>query len=179
MTNEPTTDWLVHPWALPRTKPRTIPNRPMLTRPTPTRSRRARAPWDSDSFHQARGARTAPTGTFNQKMYCHDHPVVTAPPTRGPIATAAPPMAPHSPNAMLRRWAGTAALRRVSDRGMIMAPPAPWMARAVTRKAMLGDSAAMAEAVVNRTMPRTKIRRRPNRSPTAAADSNSTAKVSV
>ncbi len=66
-----------------------------------------------------------PTGTFNQKMYCHDHPLVTAPPTRGPMATAAPPMAPQIPKAALRRWGGTAALSRVSDRGMIMAPPAP------------------------------------------------------
>ena len=88
-------------------------------------------------------------------------------------------MAPQIPSAALRRCGGTAALRRVSDKGMIMAPPAPWRARAVTSTAMLGAMAASAEAPVNRAMPRTKMRLRPNRSPTAAADISSTAKVSV
>ena len=44
---------------------------------------------------------------------------------------------------------------------------------------MLGARAATAEAAVNSAMPATKIRRRPNRSPIAAALSNSTAKVRV
>ncbi len=44
---------------------------------------------------------------------------------------------------------------------------------------MLGAMAAIADAAVNRAMPRTKMRLRPNRSPTAAADINRTAKVSV
>ena len=115
---------------------------PTLTRPTPTRSSRDRRPRDSDSFHQASGTSTRPTGTFSQKMYCHDHPVVTAPPTSGPMATAAPPMAPHIPRATLRRSGGTAALSSVSDNGMIMAPPAPWRARAATSTPMLGARAA-------------------------------------
>ena len=120
-----------------------------------------------------------PTGTFNQKMYCHDHPLVTAPPTSGPMATAAPPMAPQIPRAALRRSGVTAALSRVRDSGMIMAPPAPWRARAATSTPMLGARAAAADAAVNRAMPRTKMRRRPNRSPMAAADSSRTAKVRV
>ncbi len=62
---------------------------------------------------------------------------------------------------------------------MIIAPPAPWTARAATRIEMFGARAATADAPVNTAMPRTKIRRRPNRSPMAAADSNSTAKVRV
>ena len=44
---------------------------------------------------------------------------------------------------------------------------------------MLGARAATAEAAVNTAMPSTKMRRRPNRSPMAAADSSSTAKVRV
>ncbi len=44
---------------------------------------------------------------------------------------------------------------------------------------MLGASAAAAEDAVNKAMPATKIRRRPNRSPKAAAVRRSTAKVSV
>jgi hypothetical protein len=43
---------------------------------------------DSESFHRASGTRMMPIGTFSQKMYCHDQPVVTAPPTKGPMATA-------------------------------------------------------------------------------------------
>ena len=58
-------------------------------------------------------------------MYCHDHPLVTAPPTNGPRATAPPPMAPQIPSATFRRSGGTAALSSVSDKGMIIAPPAP------------------------------------------------------
>ncbi len=124
-TNEVSTRVLVQPWLLPSTRPRTTPSKPVLTTATPTRSRRARAPRDSDNFRQANGTNTTPIGTFSQKMYCHDHPLVIAPPTRGPIATAAPPMAPQIPRATLRRSGGTAALNRVSDKGMIMAPPAP------------------------------------------------------
>ena len=60
-------------------------------------------PRDSDSRHQARGSSTTPTGTLSQKMYCQAHPVVTAPPTSGPMATALPPMAPQMPSAALRR----------------------------------------------------------------------------
>jgi hypothetical protein len=137
------------------------------------------APRDSDNFHQASGINTMPTGTFNQKMYCHDQPLVTAPPTSGPRATAAPPIAPQMPRAALRRSGGTEALSRVSDSGMIMAPPAPWMARASTSTEMLGAMAASADAAVNTAMPRTKMRRRPKRSPMAAADISSTAKVRV
>jgi hypothetical protein len=146
---------------------------------TPARSRRVLAPRDSDSFHQANGTSTAPTGTLSQKMYCQDQPVVTAPPTRGPTATAVPPIAPQIPSAAFRRSGGTAALSSVSDSGMIMAPPAPCRARAMISRSMFGASAAAADAAVNKAMPITKIRRRPNRSPMAAAESRSTAKVSV
>ena len=47
-----------------------------------------------------------PTGTFSQKMYCHDQPLVTAPPTSGPMAMATPPMAPQIPRAAVRRAGG-------------------------------------------------------------------------
>ena len=134
---------------------------------------------DSESFQRASGTRITPIGTFNQKMYCHDHPVVTAPPTNGPMATARPPMAPQAPSAAARRSGRTAWLNRVSERGMIMAPPAPCTARAATSTPMLGASAATADAAVNSAMPATKIRRRPRRSPSAAALSSSTAKVNV
>ncbi len=112
-------------------------------------------------------------------MYCHDHPVVTAPPTRGPAATATPPMAPHTPSAWLRRSGATAADRRVSDRGITSAPPAPCTARAVTSQPIEGDKAAAADAALNTNSPATNMRRRPKRSPRAAPVSRSTAKVRV
>ncbi len=60
-----------------------------------------------------------------------------------------------------------------------MAPPAPWTARAATSTPMLGARAAAAEARVNTAMPMMKMRRRPKRSPIAAALKSSTAKVRV
>ena len=88
-------------------------------------------------------------------------------------------MAPQMPRAALRRSGRTAALSKVSDRGMIMAPPAPCSARAAISTPMLGARAATADEAVKRAIPATKIRRRPNRSPRAAADSSRTANVSV
>ena len=113
-----------------------------LTSPTPARSNGADWPRDSARRHRASGTRAIPTGTLSQKMYCQAQPVVTAPPTSGPMAMATPPMAPQMPRAALRRSGRTAALRRVSDRGMIIAPPAPCRARAATRTPMLGARAA-------------------------------------
>src|SRR5664280_3570983 len=143
---EPTTVVMVQPWLLPWTRPYTTPNRPALTNTTPTRSNGERLPRDSDSFHQASGIRAIPTGTFSQKMYCQDHPLVTAPPTSGPKAMAVPPIAHQIPSAKFLRSGGTAALNRDRDRGMIMAPPAPWRARAMTSTPMLGAKPARAEA---------------------------------
>jgi len=92
---------------------------------------------------------------------------------------AAPPIAPQMPSAALRRSGLTAALNNVSESGMIIAPPAPWRARAAMRKPMLGAIAASADAVVKMATPVMNVRRRPKRSPTAAAVRSSTAKVKV
>ena len=134
---------------------------------------------DSARRHRASTNSTIPTGTLIQKIDCHDHPLVTAPPTSGPAATATPPMAPHTPSAWFLRSGRTAAESKVSDSGMMSAPPAPCTARAVTSQPTVGDSAAAAEAPVKMTRPARNIRRRPKRSPRAAPVSNSTAKVSV
>src|SRR5580704_6951908 len=77
-TKEARTEVLVQPWEFPRTRPSTTPNRPALTKPTPTRSSREAIPRLSDNFHQANGIRTIPIGTLSQKMYCQDQPLVTA-----------------------------------------------------------------------------------------------------
>jgi hypothetical protein len=156
-----------------------MPNKPRLASTAPRRSSLEAVPRDSASLHQAKATRTTPIGTFSQKMYCHAQPVVMAPPTRGPMATAAPPRAPQMPSAAFRRSGVTAALRSVNDRGMTMAPPAPWTARAATSTPMDGASAATADAAVKMAMPIMKTRRRPNLSPMAAALRRRTAKVKV
>ena len=85
------------------------------------------------------------------------------------MATAAPPMAPQIPSAAFRRSGETAALRSVKRQGHDHRPSAPLDARAATSTPMDGASAATADAAVKTAMPRMKIRRRPNRSPMAAA----------
>ena len=62
---------------------------------------------------------------------------------------------------------------------MTIAPPTPWKARAMSRARIVGASAAAAEETVKIPRPIASIRRRPNRSPSAAPVRSSTAKVSV
>ena len=110
----------------------------------------------------------SPIGTLSQKIQCQSMPSMTAPPTTGPAATARPAMPPHSPIAMPRFSAGKASLISVSVNGMTTAAPAPCTARAAISAVTLGESAAAADAAVKRTSPSVNIRRRPNRSPSAA-----------
>ena len=53
---------------------------------------------------------------------------------------------------------------------MMTAAPSPWMARAAISKVALGATAQAAEATLNRTSPIRNSRRRPKRSPSAAAE---------
>ena len=63
--------------------------------------------------------------------------------------------------------------------GATIAAPTPWRPRAAMSVAVVGASAAAAEAAVKTPMPITNIRRRPNRSPSAAPVRSRTAKDSV
>src|SRR5690242_5292451 len=118
-------------------------------------------------------------GTLSQKIHCHEMPETTAPPTRGPIATARPAIPDQAPRATPRRSAGTAALRMVRVSGMTMADPRPCTARAAISHSALGARAAAAEAAVKTAMPSMNSRFLPKRSPRAAPVSRKTAKVSV
>jgi hypothetical protein len=104
---------------------------------------------------------------------------VTAPPMTGPSAAPRPAVAPQMPSAMPRRWGGVTLAMSVTVSGIVIAAPAPWTARAAISTPMLGASAEAALARVNTVMPMIISRRRPNRSPSAAPVSRSTAKVSV
>ena len=68
---------------------------------------------------------------------------------------------------------------RASDRVTIAAAPAPSTARAAMSMADEPLTAAQAEAPVNTVMPMRKTRRRPKRSPNAAAGNKSAAKTIV
>ena len=93
--SEPTIDGLVQPSAFPFTSPQTTPSRPPLASARPGRSSALSGPWLSRSRANASGASSRPTGTFSQKIHCHEIPSITAPPTSGPLATAIPPIAPQ------------------------------------------------------------------------------------
>ena len=140
---------------------------------------RVAGPCDSRRRSSASGASTRPIGTFSQKIQCHEMPETTAPPISGPIATARPLIPPHAPRASPRRSGGTAAERIVSVSGITIAPPTPCTARAASSAPIDGASAAAAEASVKIVSPIVNMRRRPNRSPSAAPVRSSTAKVSV
>src|SRR6266571_1322011 len=175
----PATPRLPQPCSLARTRPNTMPNSPALASPSPGRSRDRFVPVVSVSRARASGRTTSPMGTFSQKIQFQEMPSTTAPPTSGPMAMASPPTPPQAPNASPRRSGETAAERMVRVRGVTMAPPTPCAARATIRAPMLGASAAAADPAVNTARPIANIRLRPNRSPSAAPVSKSTAYVSV
>ena len=177
--SDPTISRLSHPWPFPRTRPQTIPNSPALASATPGRSRRPAGPRLSSSRRSASGTRTRPIGTFSQKIHCQAMPSTTAPPTSGPNAIARPPIPPQAPRASARRSGATAALSSVSVSGITIAPPSPCAARAAFSASTDGASAAPTDPRVKIPSPIVNMRRRPNRSPSAAPVSRKTANVSV
>ena len=177
--SEPRISALAQPCAFPRTRPHTIPNSPALASTTPGRSSRPPGPRLSSSLRSASGTRTRPIGTLSQKIQCHEIPSTTAPPTSGPKAIASPPTPPQAPSASPRFSGGTAALSSVRVRGITIAPPRPWTARATLRASTLGASAAATDPSVKTPRPKANMRRLPKRSPSAAPVRSSAANVSV
>ena len=160
-----------------RTSAQTIARAPALTRARPRRSSPVSEPYPSRSFASTSGAAASPIGTLIQKIHSQSIPSTTAPPTSGPSATAIPVTALNMPIAAPRRSGGNAAESRAKPSGRTSAAPAPWIARAAISTPTLGASAQAAEASANRTRPAAYMRRRPSRSPSAAAVIISTAKL--
>lgn len=100
---------------------------------------------------------------------------MTAPPTSGPSATAIPLTPDQIPIASPRFAGGNASASRVRVSGVAIAAPIPWIARAPISSPVEGASAAAAEEAVNSAIPAMNMRLRPNRSPSAAPVSSSTA----
>jgi hypothetical protein len=135
------------------------------------------APWLSRIRVSTNGIAASPIGTLIQNTHCQARPSTTAPPTSGPLATASPVMAEKIPIAAPRFSGGNAALSSARPSGMISAPPAPCSARAAMSQPASGASAQAADAAANSVRPAAYIRRRPKRSPSAAAVTSSTAKL--
>ena len=151
----------------------------MLASATPRQVERRFGPRLSCSSASATGTSAMPIGTFSQKIHCQEKPSTTAPPTTGPSATPRPDTPDQMPSASPRLSAAKASLSRVSDSGVITAPPRPCTARAAISASVVGASAAAAEATVKIATPDANTVRRPSRSPSAAAVRRNTAKLSV
>lgn len=134
-------------------------------------------PWLSGIRLNTSGISASPIGTFTQKIHCQEIPWVIAPPTSGPPATASPLTAKKMPSAPPRFSGGKAAPTSARASVVTAAAPAPWTARAAISAPTEGATAQAAEATTKRPMPAAKTRRRPSRSPSAAAVISSTAKL--
>ena len=110
-----------------------------------------------------------PIGMFTRKIHRHDSQDVSMPPTSGPIATAAPIVAPHNPKAVPRSRPWNSWEINASAVANMIAPPTPWTPRATIRKSESFASPQAADAMVNSTIPITNSRLRPNRSARAPA----------
>ena len=105
-----------------------------------------------------------PIGIFTKKIQRHDNQVVSMPPTRGPIATAAPVVAPQIPNAVPRSRPWNSCESSARETANMIAPPIPCPARARIKKSGVVAAPHSAEAAVKSTTPATNTRLRPSRS---------------
>jgi hypothetical protein len=116
-------------------------------------------------------------GRLIQKIQRQSNPVAMAPPATGPAISAIPVMPLSIPSALPRCSRGKAAPSSAIASGITNAAPVPCAARAAISAPALADSAQAAEATTNSANPAANMRRRPNRSPSAAPVSSSTANV--
>ena len=79
---------------------------------------------------------TTQIGMLTKKIQRHDRPLVSTPPSTGPIATATPVVAPKTPNAVPRSLPLKALASSARAVANIAAPPMPWKAREMVRKKM-------------------------------------------
>ena len=100
---EPVTSVEPQPASLERISANTSSPRPALNVTNPAQSsRRARGSRDSAIRRSVTTSATMPIGRLTRKIQRHDNPLVIAPPSTGPTATATPVTAPNTPNATPR-----------------------------------------------------------------------------
>ena len=108
--------------------------------------------------------RTA-SGRLIRKIHRHDAWSTSSPPTSGPSAAAIPPRPDQAPMARLRSSERNAPWIIARLPGVRSAPPMPCSTRAAISTSAFGASPHNRDARANQTVPMTKTRRRPRRSP--------------
>ena len=156
---------LDQPCLFPSISARMNVNRPTVSVTSPIGSSRlCSGSLDSRSCLTAITTAAMPIGMLTRKIQRHESQDVSTPPASGPIATAAPIVAPQIPNAVPRSLPWNSCEISASAVANMIAPPIPWTPRAMIRKSESFESPQAAEAIVNSTTPITKRRLRPNRS---------------
>ncbi len=119
------------------------------------------------------------SGRLTQKIARHEVRPISAPPPAGPSTVAIPVQAVQVPTALPRAAPSKVAATIASDPGTSSAPATPCRARAAIRNSTEGAIAQSAEVAPKATSPMTKIRRRPNWSPSEPPTSSSATMVSM
>ena len=121
-----TMNTLDQPCWLPSISPSTSASRPPVRVTRPTGSR-----WlwsgslDSRSCFADSTTAAIPIGMLTRKIHRHESHDVSRPPASGPIATAAPTVAPHTPNAVPRSRPWNSCESSASAVANMIAPPMP------------------------------------------------------
>ena len=116
---------------------------------------------------------TAISGRLIQKIARQESASISAPPPAGPITVAIPVQAVQVPTALPRASPSKVAATIASEPGTSSAPAIPCRARAPIRNSVLGAIAQRTEVAPKPIRPMTKIRRRPNWSPSEPPTSSS------
>ena len=101
---------------------------------------------------------------LTKKIHRQESQEVSMPPASGPIATAAPIVAPQAPNAVPRSLPWNSCEMSARLVANIIAPPMPCAPRAMIRNSGSFAAPQAAEASVKSATPIRKIRLRPKRS---------------
>ena len=113
------------------------------------------------------------SGRLTQKIARQESTSISAPPPAGPSTVAIPVHAVQVPTAFPRASPSKVEATIASDPGTSSAPATPCRARAPISMPVLGAIAQRADVTPNDASPITKIRRRPNWSPSEPPTSSS------
>ena len=172
---------LPQPCSLPRSSPSTSRNIAPAIVAWPTgSSERGFGSLDSSTPCSVMASASTPIGTLTRKIHSQPSPVVSAPPTSGPIANEPPIVAPQTAIAPARSFGSWKAVpSRASATANRIAAPSPWTARAAISISMFPAAAHTTEVTVKSTRPTTNSRLRPSRSARKPALSTVLASASV
>src|SRR3954452_7727072 len=163
--SDPTITALPQPSALPRSRPKTSRNSATDDVTSPAGS----MPRDPGSTYsrmrmRARASATTPTGTLTKKIHSQPSPSVSAPPSSGPTATAAPTVEPQAAIAVPNSYSRNSWAISASEVANMPAPPMPWSPRARSSEVADGARPQSSDATVKISTPTMNTSRRPTRS---------------